>query len=348
MLLLNSACGEVPENVSLQKCIPKGNSVCLSYQYLGTSGTPAAMTSCESFQSCCYGTCCDVGQSCVRQEQGDFTYDGTTYSVENAARNGWILPDGSQFTNPPYICAANMAPIQGAKAVYIPILGVLLVAACALAAYKKRRRCDALSFVAPATIFFTAIFLQFSADWMFALIAVLLATATAVAPAAHTRWVLFFQLVGFWFLAGGTTFFGAESNALVTGNPFDPRTFNGLTIGTAVAGCSSYFGGYFSYSYGNNKPWDISTKRTTWGYCSREFVGFLVILAITNLFAVLVLLLQTVTEYLAPEPVVFKRDMFKSASTKGGGGGGGGGGGKMVTHSSGASALAQPPPKVGV
>ena len=139
--------------------------MCITYQFLGTDGEPVAVASCESYESCCYGTCCDVGEACVAQRAGNFAYDGEVYSVERVERNGWKLPDGSAFKNVPHVCVSDLSQVEGSKIVLIPLIGMAVVAGSAFVAFKKRQRPGILSFVPSLLIFVSAFFLQFSATW---------------------------------------------------------------------------------------------------------------------------------------------------------------------------------------
>lgn len=284
-------CFSVETNSSIDFCVSKGNEACQLFTELGTTGAAFATSQCSPSQgTCCDLYCCSLNQVCTEQQSGTFYYNFVAYDVEEIARNNWKLPDGTPLENKPRVCVQdeNFHALAGAKAVYIPLGGIIVMVLAILGAYSQNAEALLSAKAIPALVMLaTAFFLLFSVAWLYGLISVLIALLTVLAPAKMLKYVLLVQVFLFWtFVGGSSLFFGQSPNT----NFF--AAVNGQTSLAALATACSNFYDYFKYNAAT-RGWWVSTERATWGYCSVEWLGFETIMSLTNTMAFFLLLVQT-------------------------------------------------------
>ena len=57
---------------------------------------------------------------------------------------------------------------------------------------------------------------------------------------------------------------------------------------------------FYSFTDPTIKPWNVAAGRNTYALCSKEFIGFQVIMAYVNAFGMFVMTTHTFLDYLAP------------------------------------------------
>lgn len=290
------ACGEVSSNATLNRCITQGNKVCSMLNNLGKKGSNAvAATECQSYQSCCDGQCCDHGQGCVVRQSGLFIYQGKRLDAALVARNGWKLADGTKLKNKPRMCSKEnyLNPTTGAKVVFIPLIALIVVVLGTLGAISAGAELKQKKNIPAMILLFCCVFLLLSQMWPYALVLALSAIVGLVVTDQKAHWMLLFQLVFLWILLGGSNFFlgplSSGSN-LISG-------MNGSSLDQLTASCSTYYN-YFTFTE-TNKPWHLGPVDKQWGYCSRSFIGFQVVMAIFAVFSFVLMMLQTSFQYMA-------------------------------------------------
>jgi len=308
-------------NATLSVCLPLDNEICVRYQYLGKDteaggagmDTTQAPKGCRSTEKCCDGDCCSWNEGCMTQESGSFFYNFDSFMAEDAARNDWKMPgESTEIKNKPRQCMNQntwMNATAGLKVIVLPVFGILLAAFCFMQANKNKTG-EMSENMGPMLMIFFSFWLLFSYHIMVALLSILIATATMVAPPAWTSWVLFFQILFFWWTIGGSSFF-LTNNALY-GNNFiadmvapGPVSAAGITpvtnaydqVNNMASKCATYFN-FFAYQNvatlgTGNLKYMSNPARTTWGYCSLEFVSFGATFAVFSLLAYFATIVQT-------------------------------------------------------
>lgn len=104
------------------------------------------------------------------------------------------------------------------------------------------------------------------------------------------------QLLLLWLYLGG-------QSLLATGGP-SGGTVNLISVNEndfakVQSMCLDYYNGYFGYA---QKPFYISSVEKGWGFCGRNWLGFLMVVSYTQMFAFFVILFQTVMELFVPGP----------------------------------------------
>lgn len=291
----------------LNGCILKGNHVCKRYEKLGQSGKIVANTvgsgGCHPSTTCCDGACCTEQQECLPMESGTFTYgewDKTSQEWPGlnaawVARNEWKLPNGDDLENRPMHCVnIKFDATTGGKAVFTPMMAMVLLFGSAIAGF-RRSNTGFLDKIAPAFIMLSGFFLMLSEGWVFALFTALVASATMAAPRDGFKGscLVLGQLMFAWVYFGGSVFFFSKSSMK---NYFNEASGKGMSA--LESGCSSF---YDFYGFSDQiKPWFVGATRNTYGLCSREFIGFQVIMAYVNAFALFSMVTHTFMDYIGP------------------------------------------------
>lgn len=330
----SQTCATVKSNEILNQCISKGAKLCGVRQYLGGNGetkvesvfnalgVTVAAFECKSTETCCDFECCSQDQICWGMEgtpsasnrQGfaqimayaeapssafDFYYDFTFYNLADVQRSGWLTPDGKPFKNRPRTCIPKMTALSGTKFIYVPLVCCVLVVAALVVAVLKFG-CKQSRNMAPFVMIGASFFLIFSFSWMYGIITVLLAAATVFAPRAKRNgWLILAQLLIFWFVLGGSTWLVSPGLGGGLSDFITPAQFS-----TLQTTCASYYNQYFKF--GTQTPFYISALDTAWGFCSRPWLGFLVVVAYTQLFAFVVMIFQTLTDFFVPSQVEYE------------------------------------------
>lgn len=309
-------CGKVEGNSTLNNCMPKGNFMCPRFRYLSkretaddgdsamdtlqTMNNDGSVDGCTPSQSCCNGQCCNTNQACMAITTGAFIYDGTEYADATAvARNDWKTIDGAEMKNKPMACMAQgiwMNSTAGMKVIFLPIVGIVLIALCFMQANGKKSG-EMMDNLAPMLMMVFGIFMMFSHNIGFAFVCALTAAVTMCASPAWTSWVCLFQIIIFFFCAGGRSFF-VNNNVLPALGWFtaDNNLFTSyLSSATGIAGPATQCGTYYNFfTYiANNKKWMTNANRTTWGYCSQEWVSFQVFNVTMQMVAFMFMIVQT-------------------------------------------------------
>jgi hypothetical protein len=278
---------------NFERCIPKGNSVCNTYDTLGDDGDVIAVASCEPYQTCCGGQCCNAAQACAPNVAATNTFlykDGngtTSYSIGDIMRNEWKLPDGTELANRPMSCqqSAFLSANAGVKTIVIPLLGAVSLGFIGKTAFSANGGIMGYAKAAPegVAILVTAFFLQFSPAWGYAMLSAILVGLSAVAT-TNQFWV---TLVSFTVLL---MYFGG-GNIIVWNNP-SQVTQNLVLISAeydlanAALKCTTYY----KYFYYSDLPYTKDpTLSPGWGYCSLEWYGFEILMAYFQLFALIAL-----------------------------------------------------------
>lgn len=270
-------------------CVPKGNKEC-KQESNGGSG----VTYCEPYQSCCDGRCCDFNEACITagfNNANSYTIPASGSSaaisvkLDQLARNDWVLPTGGELKDKPKICSTVqvMSPKMGVTGVALPLFSLIFIIVIMLLSIKNFGM-SPMSVRGPAALlFFFSIFLLFSTAWKFAFLGCLTAALTFAAPEhkqGHLIIWLVFSLFIYW---GGFTQMKIEGDNFMTNSP-------------STTSCGAFYSNYFSYSNAN-RDYTTSPRRTTWGYCSIEW---LIGVQTFNFFCVLcnfLMLIFTVQEY---------------------------------------------------
>ena len=293
------------KNKTLSGCLVKGQVNCPLYQYLGTSGDIVSNnlpSGCHPTESCCSGKCCSETQACVQQQgpsDAMFEYDYRNLNVEAVARNGWQTPAGEDLKNRPMICVDRVfAADTGSKAVFTPMVATVLLVIIAISGC-KRSETGLIDKIAPAFIIFTGFFLMMSEGWAFSLLTNLVASATMACPKEHHGKLIIGQLLFLWLFFGGSQIFfdNHTQNGLV--NFFDLAQTHDLSGETGLEASCAKFYHYYTYAEGE-RVWSTSSTRMSYGLCAREFLGYLIVLAYVNAFAVFVMITHSFHSYLSP------------------------------------------------
>lgn len=267
-------------------CAAKGNEECKRESNGGT-----LVAYCEPHQSCCDGLCCNWDQACITagySSANTYSIPGTTpisVTLDKLARNDWILPTGGELNDKPKICSSVqvMSPMMGVNGIAIPMFSLIFIIVIMLLSIKNFGM-SPMGVRAPAALlFFFSIFLLFSTAWKFAYLGCLTAALTFAAP-DHKQGHLIFWLVFSLFM-----YWGGFEQMRITGNNF-------MTSSPSTTACETFYGNYFKYS-NQNRDYTTSPSRTTWGYCSIEW---LIGVQTFNFFCVLcnfLMLIFTVQEY---------------------------------------------------
>jgi hypothetical protein len=308
-------------NQTLNFCLPFDNEICVRYVNLGKDtedggagmDTTQAPKGCRSTEKCCDGNFCSYNQGCMTQESGPFFYNHDSFNAESVARNDWKMPgESTEIKNKPRQCMNQntwMNATAGLKVIVLPVFGILLAAFCFMQANKNKTG-EMSENMGPMLMIFFSFWLLFSYHIVVALLSILVATATMVAPPAWTSWVLFFQILFFWWTVGGNSFFIATggvyggnfitdlvSPGVTSRNTPLPGNYRFDQVNNMATNCATYFN-FFEYQNvatqgtGNFK-YMSNPARTTWGYCSLEFVSFGATFAVFSLLAYFATIVQT-------------------------------------------------------
>ena len=310
-------CGKVESNATLNNCMPKGNFMCPRFRYLSkretaddgdmamdtlqTMNAAGYNDGCTPSQSCCNGACCDTNEACMAITGGAFIYDGTSYAdATQVARNDWKTIDGTEMKNKPMACMKQgiwMNTTAGMKVIFLPIVGIVLIALCFMQANGKKSG-EMMDNLAPMLMMVFGFFLVFSHHIGFAFVCALTAAVTMCSSPAWTSWVCFFQIIIFFFCAGGRSFFisntaDAAAGWFLPANNLFIQYLTGSATGIApiAAQCGTYYN-FFTYVAANTK-WMTNANRTTWGYCSQEWVSFQVFNVTMQMAAFMFMIVQT-------------------------------------------------------
>jgi len=317
---------------SLNGCINKGNKVCAKYEFLGQNGKIVGNTllmmptggGCHPSSTCCDGACCTENQECLPRESGTFSYgefdkkkmqqEFPSLDAEMIARNGWKLPGGEEGGDPlqarPMHCVdVKFDTATGGKAVFTPVMAMALLIGSAIAGFRRNKIEGFFDKIAPAFIMLSGFFLMLTEGWVFALFTALVAAATMAAPRTGFKGgaLVLVQLMFCWIYFGGDTFFVSLGGAAISipgsgGGDQGLKNYFKLagsqSINELETSCSAFYD--FYKFVGDTKPWDTPPGRTTWGLCSDEFVGFQVIMAYVNAFALFTMTTHTLMDYLSP------------------------------------------------
>jgi hypothetical protein len=154
-------------------------------------------------------------------------------------------------------------------------------------------------------------FLQFSAYTPYAFVTMAVATATAKSGGRGWagNWVCFFQIFLFWYFMGGESFIFRSPGTINIGGSANFITDFGKDTKDITGGCASYFNFFGTYTggkdqagnagQGGNTKWWSSGERNAWGYCSVEWAGFQLFLAVTNFVLFLVITIMTIVDRLS-------------------------------------------------
>ena len=302
-------CSKVNTNDTLSQCVRKAGKLCARFQYLGNGPTlfdprpnPAvAVQACGPYETCCDGACCTEFQRCVSQEQSverapTFIYNYTAYAVTEAAVNNWNQPDSTAFRNRPRICVAGIKPVGGVVIIFLPLLGALLVIGMTVVAMVRVRAELSLRMIPPLVMIVASFFMLFSYSWLYGLLSILIALVTSFTPPHHDQalWLILFQILIFWWVSGGGNFFLSNNDAA-------QNILNSIgqgNIDKLTEECTTYYG-YFSYSRATMNV-RTSPYRTAWGFCGLEWITFVSICAVANVFTFSMMIFQTVIDHLSP------------------------------------------------
>jgi hypothetical protein len=230
-----------------------------------------------------------------------FMYDYTVLDVVQVARNNWKTPKGVEVTNKPRVCISKtMSADSASKAVLTPIFALAILSLVTVEGFRRASSPAMLYKIGPAIIAFTGFFLMMSQGWVFALMTQVVASATMACPQSKKGLLVLGQLVFLWVYFGGSIpFWFATGNMKNYFQLAQTKVMDG-SDNSLVGECTSYYD-YYNYApNGNDKAWNASPTRTSWGLCAREFLGFLVVMSHFNAFAVFTMITHTFHEYLSP------------------------------------------------
>mmetsp|Transcript_6554 Transcript_6554/g.10182 ORF Transcript_6554/g.10182 Transcript_6554/m.10182 type:complete len:345 (+) Transcript_6554:22-1056(+) len=269
-------------------CIPKGNTLCERPE--GAPPATAGQTqSCKPSESCCWTgssfDCCEYDETCsVRTTGAVPVFDGTvttTVSLEALARNDYVMPNGKSLENKPKTCTNDnvLSPVMGVRAIALPLFSFFLIVISMVMVAKNFGVQPMGQRLSALLLMFSSIFLLFSPMWPYAYLCNLTAVFTFAAPEHKLGWLLSWQLLALAIFLNASNLFGFSTssnfNFLMPSNPNQPNP---------DASCTTYYG-YFSYSAPGptrpgTRPWE--TDRTTWGYCSVEWVAGVMFFCFTS------------------------------------------------------------------
>jgi hypothetical protein len=294
---------------TLNGCILKGNKVCARYEEYGENGKVVANSlangGCHPSTTCCDGACCTENQECLPIETGTFAYgayDKTTgqqkypdVDAHNSARMGWTVDNGDALTARPMKCVdIKFDATTGGKAVFGPMMAMLLLLGAAVSGF-LRSKTGFLDKIAPAFIMLSGFFLMLTEGWVFALFTALVAAATMAAPRDGFKGgcLVLGQLLFCWIYFGGNSYLFVQKGDMK--NYFSEAAGNGMT---ALENSCATFYDFYRFT-AQTKPWNVGDTRSTFGLCSKEFIGFQVIMAYVNAFALFTMTTHTLMDYLA-------------------------------------------------
>lgn len=262
-------------------CIPKGNTMCERPE--GWTATPGQTQSCKPSESCCWSgnsfSCCKYDETCSLTSEARTTnvFDGTVMtevSLEALARNDYVMPNGKSLENKPKTCTKDnvLRPVMGVRAIALPLFSFFLIVISMVMVFKNFGLRPMGQRLSALLLMFSSTFLLFSPMWPYAYLCNLTAVFTFAAPAHKLGWLLSWQLLALAIFLNASNFFGFSSSNF---NFLMPSNFNNPT-----ASCTTYYQ-YFSYG-ATTRPWQTDTDRTTWGYCSDEWVAGVMFFCFTS------------------------------------------------------------------
>lgn len=267
---------------------------------------------CQFGETCCDFECCKSGEVCMEMtgspssEQSknfrafalalglpaselasvDFYYDFRLYNLEAVLRNDWRMPGGSGegIVNKPRTCVPVSDPVTNIRIVILPILNgvfilVMFIAACRIPGLMRKRM------LFPFVVLVLSFFLSFASSVRIDLLTAILAVATIFWP--RPKWIGFLVLTQFVALV-----------AFVASSTFFDYTWPDIV--SHQKQCDAFFGGKFSLGSQRNFMSGYYT-----GFCSMGWIGFAYLLAQIQFYAVILMFLQDMMEFVLPEPVIW-------------------------------------------
>lgn len=208
----------------------------------------------------------------------------------NMARNDWKLPNGDALKNLPHVCSASsyVDSFAGLKTSLVPIASTLAVTLASYGILQGHGFKELVkTFPAVFIMMFCSFFLFFSPMWVYGLLSCFVAMVSVATVGKYVKWLLLLQFVMFWLFIGGSEILVANGLLTSTNLVVEMAT---KSLTAAATSCASYYG-HFNYD-ATNTAWYVGA-RNSWGYCSLEWVGFVVTMAMFNLFAFFFLMFTT-------------------------------------------------------
>jgi len=289
-------------NETLSGCLLKGNNVCNTYQYLGSSGLLVKNNlpmGCHPTATCCDGQCCTDLQSCVLQEgppEAEFHYDFKMHNIGGIARNQWRTPELVALENRPRVCIDRIfAADSGSKAVFTPMIALFLILVVAASGFSRSdESAGILLKILYACVIVSGFFLIFSEGWEFSLLTTLVASAQIACPKKYKGYLVLGELAFLWIYFGGNMNFlwglGTMTNFFTLSQTKD--------LAGIEASCAKFYD-FYKYEAAEIR-WDLAPSRTTFGLCEREFLGYLMIMSYVQALAIFAMVTLEFHNYLAP------------------------------------------------